>query len=74
MAERRFALINHRHSPTRATTAELVDISNVVNTSSDKEHGFRVFNTTTSIPVYALGDADGDVWTDSTGVTVHTPV
>lgn len=57
-----------------STTTALADITDAINTSADKIDGYEVFNTTTNIPVWANGSADGDVWTDATGATAHTPV
>lgn len=62
-----------RRLPT-STTTNLEDISASINTSDAKEEGVVVFNTTTNKPVYATGNADGDVWVDATGSTAHTPV
>lgn len=56
-----------------ATTAQLVDVGHAVNTSAVKATGSPVFNTTTSKPVWAVGNADASVWVDATGATVHTP-
>lgn len=56
------------------TTAQLVSITNNVNTSVNKQEGTMVFNETTNRPVWAVGSADADVWVDATGATVHTPV
>lgn len=57
-----------------ATTTELTDMTDDVNTSILKRAGYQVFNTTTSKPVWSVGSADGSVWVDATGATVHTPV
>jgi hypothetical protein len=56
-----------------ATTAELTAIADAINTAARKVAGFEVFNTTTSIVVWAVGAADGSVWVDATGATAHTP-
>tara|TARA_S200002703_G_scaffold1223_1_gene2053 strand:+ start:6322 stop:8271 length:1950 start_codon:yes stop_codon:yes gene_type:complete len=66
-AERRFSLA------TSATTTQLADNSHSVNTTA-KYEGKMVFNTTTTRPVWAAGGAAGDVWVDSAGSTLHTPV
>lgn len=57
-----------------STTAALESIANAVNTSASKVEGSMRFNTTTNKPVFAVGNADGDVWVDATGSTAHTPV
>lgn len=57
-----------------ATTVELEDITDAINTDTAKVAGYMVFNTTTGAPVWAIGDADGDVWNDATGAVAHTPV
>lgn len=56
-----------------ATTAQLEDNTNAINTTS-KFIGKRVFNTTTGKPVYATGATAVAVWNDATGTTAHTPV
>ena len=57
-----------------ATTAELIDITDSINTSIFKKEGFMVFNETTNAPVWAVGDTDAAVWNDATGTLAHTPV
>ena len=57
-----------------ATTTELEDITDAVNTTTDKRQGAVRYNTTTNKPVYAIGSADGSLWVDATGATAHTPV
>lgn len=57
-----------------ATTAQLADITDSINTDNAKRQGYRVFNSTTNIPVWAVGATDGAVWVDATGATAHTPV
>ena len=58
-----------------ATTTELEDISNSVNTAATKVEGYRVYNTSTNLHVIAAGAADADVWVyEGTGNTAHTPV
>ncbi len=54
------------------TTANLNAIGNLVNTFH-KFTGKKAFNSTTSMPVYAIGPAAGDVWVDATGTTAHSP-
>lgn len=56
------------------TTANLNDITNVVNTAAGKVQGAVVYNSTTDNPVYATGSADGSTWVDGAGTLVHTPV
>jgi len=57
-----------------ATTAELADVSDAINTGAAKVQGYQVYNTTTDAPVWAAGNADGSVWNDATGTLAHTPV
>lgn len=56
-----------------ATTTNLEDITHAINTAAGKKLGSWVFNSTTKKPVWAVGNADGSVWVDATGVTAHTP-
>jgi len=56
-----------------ATTTTLEDISDSINTSALKVEGSRYFNTTTNVPVWAVGNADSDVWVNALGSTTHTP-
>lgn len=57
-----------------ATTAELIDITDAINTTAPKVDGFRVLNTDTQLFVFATGNADGDVWNFGSGNLAHTPV
>ena len=57
-----------------ATTAQLADITHAVNTDAGKIQGSVVYNTTTDNPVWAVGNADGSIWVNGIGTTVHTPV
>lgn len=57
-----------------ASTANLEDITTGVNTSSRKIQGAVVYNRDTDNPVYATGNADGSVWVNGIGTTVHTPI
>lgn len=57
-----------------ATTAELEDVADAINTTTLKVAGYMVFNTSTNKPVWAAGAGDGDVWVNATGATDHTPV
>ena len=66
--------IGRAKSSTTATTAELADVADKVNTRASKKEGTVYFNTDTNKPVYAVGSAAADVWVDATGATVHTPV
>ena len=61
------------YTPQTATTTQLNDVTDAVNTGLDKVQGFRRYNTTTDNPVYAVGSADNDIWVDGVGSTVHTP-
>jgi hypothetical protein len=56
-----------------ATTVELDDITDPINTANRKVIGFMCFDTTLFTPVWASGSADGDTWRDSAGVVVNTP-
>ena len=58
----------------RATTAELEDISNPINTGAAKVLGYSVLNTTTGVTVFAAGSANGSVWHYYNESTAHTPV
>jgi len=60
-------------APLTATTAELTDITNAVNTNANKVAGLMVWNTTTTAPVWALDDTDGGIWLDATGTLAHIP-
>jgi len=60
--------------PVVDTTTNLADVTASINTTSAKTAGYMVFNTTTSIPVWALGADDDSLWVDATGATAHTPV
>ena len=56
-----------------STTAALVAIGNIINTSDDKILGYMLFNVTTGQPVWSLGPNANSLWVDATGATVHTP-
>lgn len=56
------------------TATNLADITNAINTGAAKVAGYEVWDSTNSQPVWAVGNADGSVWVDGTGTTVHTPV
>jgi hypothetical protein len=56
----------------QATTAELADISDPVNTLN-KHVGKWVFNTNTSRYVYSVGAAANSVWNFPDGTLAHTP-
>ena len=60
------------HAP-NYTSTELNDITDDVNTSNAKQPGFMVWSLTLNKPLWAVGSADGDVWVDAAGTTVHTP-
>lgn len=55
-----------------ATTAELEDIADAINTTN-KYVGKMVWNTTSTAPAWAEGAAAADVWNAATGLTAHTP-
>ena len=55
-----------------ATTVELDSAISTVNTTF-KSEGRMIFDTTTSIPVWALGELATDAWVDATGAIVNTP-
>lgn len=56
------------------TTTNLADITHAINTGAAKVAGYQVWNSTTSAPVWAVGDTDGALWVDGVGTTAHTPV
>lgn len=61
-------------TPATATSTELNDISHSINTGLAKKAGYRVFNTTTNKPVWAVAIGAAAVWVDADGTTTHTPV
>jgi hypothetical protein len=58
----------------QATTAELIDITNPVNTDASKVLGYQVLNSDTGATVFASGSTDGAVWHYYDESTAHTPV
>ena len=60
-------------APVTSTTVALEAIGNAINTTG-KVAGKQVFNTTTGMPVYAVGSTAGSVWNEADGTTGHTPV
>jgi hypothetical protein len=44
------------------TTTALNAVGNAINTGPDKRQGYRVFDSTANIPMYATGNANGDTW------------
>lgn len=56
------------------TATNLADITHAINTGAAKVAGYQVWDSTNSRPVWAVGNADGSVWVDGGGTTVHTPV
>jgi hypothetical protein len=59
--------------PVTSTTTALAAIGNAINTAG-KVVGKQVFNTTTGLPVWAVGTTAGALWNNATGTTAHTPV
>jgi len=57
-----------------ATTAELEDNTDAINTGAAKVLGYAVLNTTTGVTVFAAGLGDSDVWHYYNEATAHTPV
>ena len=57
----------------RETTTNLDDVGHAVNTAATKVQGLVIYNTTTDNPVYAVGNADADIWVDGAGSTAHSP-
>lgn len=57
-----------------ATTAELEDNTDAINTAAAKVLGYAVLNTTTGVTVFASGVGDSDVWHYYDSTTAHTPV
>lgn len=66
---RRFVL---RHG-VEATTTQLEDVTDAINTSADKVLGYMVLNLTTGVTVFASGATDGAVWHFYDSTTAHTP-
>lgn len=62
-----------KYKPVTATTTELEDIADAINTT-DKYVGKMVFNTTTGIPVWADAATDDGTWSGADGAVDHTPV
>ena len=56
------------------TDAELNDITDAINTDAGKVQGAQLYNGDQDVPVWAVGNADGDIWVDGAGATVNTPV
>jgi hypothetical protein len=57
-----------------ATTAELADVTDPINTSDRKKAGVPVFNSTTGAIVVSTGADDNSVWNTAAGAAAHTPV
>lgn len=57
-----------------ATTTELEDVGNAINTDTLKVAGYMVYNTTTSKPVWAVGPDADSLWNLSDSTLAHTPV
>jgi hypothetical protein len=60
--------------PDEATTTQLTDITDPINTSADKVLGRMVLNASTGVMVFASGNTDGAVWHFYDSTTAHTPV
>jgi hypothetical protein len=58
----------------QATTTELEDNTDVINTGAAKVLGYAVLNITTGVTVFAAGSGDSDVWDYYDATTAHTPV
>jgi len=56
-----------------ATTTELEDISDAINTADNKVAGYMVWNSTTGIPYWSDGAAANSTWSNSAGTATHTP-
>ena len=58
------------------TTAELLDVTDAINTAASKVAGSHLFDTTANIPMYATGNADASTWVgEKAGSTITiTPV
>ena len=61
-------------STNKATTAQLVDVGNAINTDAAKILGYAVLNTTTGATVFASGDTDGADWHFYDSSVAHSPV
>lgn len=59
-------------TPFTATTAELSDIADAINTT-DKYVGKMVFDTTASQPFFADGADANSTWSDAVGLNPVTP-
>lgn len=57
-----------------STTAALADVTDAINTAAGKIAGAMVYNTDTDNAVWAVGNADADIWVDGAGNTAHSPV
>lgn len=60
--------------PPNAITTELDDITDAINTGANKVDGYKVFNSTTGLEVFAAGNTAVSLWVLATGTTAHTPV
>ena len=60
--------------PASATTAQLIDITDFINTDASKVLGYMVLNLDTGVHVFASGATDGAVWHFYDSSTAHTPV
>lgn len=58
----------------QATTTELEDMTDAINTDASKELGLMVLNTTTGLTVFAAGNGDTDIWEFYNESLAHTPV
>jgi hypothetical protein len=57
-----------------ATSGQISDITDAINTDAIKTEGFKVYNTTTDLFVVAAGNADGSNWVyEGTGNLAHVP-
>ena len=56
------------------TQANFRDITHGVNTNIAKFTGTMLWDSTNGRPVWSSGTANGSVWVDHAGTTVHTPV
>lgn len=61
-------------STNKATTTQLEDNTNAINTDAAKVLGYAVLNTTTGVTVFAAGSGDSDTWDFYDATTAHTPI
>jgi len=71
---RRYVIEQLEIATNKATTTQLEDNTDAINTNVAKVLGYAVLNTTTGVIVFAEGNGDSDIWDFYNGNTAHTPV